>query len=50
MNAEEMTDVVFNALKLSPSEWDMEFDDYNAQVIYLTNNDGETFKITVTKE
>lgn len=50
MNAEEMTDVVFNALKLSPSEWDMEFDDYNAQVIHITNKDGDTFKLTVTKE
>ena len=50
MNAEEMTDVVFNALKLPANEWDMEFDDYNAQVIHITNNDGDTFKLTITKE
>ena len=50
MNAEEVTDVVFNALHLEPREWDVEFDDYNAQVIHITHENGDTFKLTITKE
>ena len=50
MSAEEMTDLVFQSLKLSAREWEMDFDDYNFQVIHLTNKEGETFNITISKE
>lgn len=49
MNAEELTDVIYNSLNLDNREWDMEFDDYNPQVIHLTHNEtGNEFKLTIT--
>lgn len=50
MNAEEMTDVVYNALKLSKDEWDLDFADNNAQMIYATNIETEeVFSIEIKK-
>ena len=49
MNAEDLTDVVYNSLKLPRDEWDMEFDDYNPQVIFLTHcESGKEFKLTIS--
>lgn len=51
MNAEELTDIIYNALKLDSREWSMDFDDYNPQVIHITHEEsGEEFKLTISKE
>ena len=50
MGAEELTDIIYNSLKLDTREWDMSFDDYNPQVICLTHEEsGESFKLTISK-
>lgn len=49
MNAEELTDIIFNSLKLDTNEWTMEFDDYNPQVIHLTHTETDRhFKLTIS--
>ena len=50
MNAEDMTDVLFNALKLPSREWAVEFDDYNPQLLVVTNLEtDEEFLLSVSK-
>ena len=50
MNAEKLTDIIFNSLKLDNREWVMEFDDFNTQVIHLTHESGAEFKLTISGE